>query len=243
MPGPPYPDPGLVAVRNRRVPSHASSSTAAGKQEVTAALALVDRVTVDDFALLPFKGYAEPHDLTLTFDGVRPGVPQVLLLYGWVDYADSSSNLAASQAGIGAPAADSGGCRRRRVRGRNRPDGIPGGPAQDHGGAPPGHRGRERAAAQNPDQHAHLLGPDRACRGRRRSRSGVATRCPDGRVRFRRVSRTPSAARNPAHRVPLRNARGAGHLGCARGGIHQARGRAAPPRRDRRPLRHRPARR
>ena len=102
MPGPPYPSPGLIAVRNRRAPSHASSSTAAGSREVTAALARVDRDYVDDFALLPFKGYAEPHDLTLTFDGVRPGVPHALLLYGWVDYADSSSNLAASQAGVGA---------------------------------------------------------------------------------------------------------------------------------------------
>ena len=100
MPGPPYPAPGLIAVRNRRVPSHASSSTAAGSREVTAALARVDRDYVDDFALLPFKGYAEPHDLTLTFDGIRAGTPLVLLLYGWVDYADSSSNLAASQAGV-----------------------------------------------------------------------------------------------------------------------------------------------
>ena len=100
MPGPPYPDPGLIAVRNRRAPSHATSTTAAGAQDVTAELARVDRDYVDDFALLPFKGYAEPHDLTLTFDGIRAGVPQVLLLYGWVDYADSSSNLAASQAGV-----------------------------------------------------------------------------------------------------------------------------------------------
>jgi len=102
MPGPPYPDPGLIAVRNRRAPSRASSSTAAGEREVTAALARVDRDYVDDFALLPFKGYAETHDLTLTFEGVRPGVPQALLLYGWVDYADSSSNLAASHAGVAA---------------------------------------------------------------------------------------------------------------------------------------------
>ena len=100
MPGPPYPDPGLIAVTNRRPPSHAFSSTGRGQREVTAALVRVDRDYVDDFALLPFKGYAEPHDLTLTFDGLRAGVPHVLLLYGWVDYADSSSNLAAAQAGV-----------------------------------------------------------------------------------------------------------------------------------------------
>ncbi len=101
MPGPPYPAPGLVAVRNRRPPSRASSSTEEGSErDVTAALARVDREYVDDFPLLPFKGYAKPHELTLTFDGVRADVPHVLLLYGWVDYADSSSNLAASQAGV-----------------------------------------------------------------------------------------------------------------------------------------------
>ncbi len=100
MPGPPYPEPGLIAVRNRRPPSRASSGTAGQEEDVTAALSRVDRDYVDDFALLPFKGYAEPHTLTLTFGEVRPGARHVLLLYGWVDYADSSSNLAASQAGV-----------------------------------------------------------------------------------------------------------------------------------------------
>lgn len=101
MPGPPYPAPELIAVRNRRPPVRAVSRGSEGEErEVTAALARVDREYVDDFELLPFKGYAEPHTLTLTFDEVRGDAPHVLLLYGWVDYADSSSNLAASQAGV-----------------------------------------------------------------------------------------------------------------------------------------------
>ncbi len=103
LPGPPYPEPTLVAVRDRRTPRRAVSSSGAGEpQDVTAALAAVDRRTVDDFRLLPFKGYAEAHALTLDFGPVRPGAEHVLLLYGWVDYADSSSNLAASQAGVAA---------------------------------------------------------------------------------------------------------------------------------------------
>ena len=101
MPGPPYPAPGLIPVRNRRAPVHArSSGESGGSREVTERLRQVDRETVDDFALLAFKGYAEPHDLELRFEGIRPGVRHALLLHGWVDYADSSSNLAAAQAGV-----------------------------------------------------------------------------------------------------------------------------------------------
>lgn len=103
LPGPPYPEPTLVAVRERRPPRRAISSSESGPgRDVTATLAEVDRRTVDDFRLLPFKGYAENHTLTLEFGPVRPGADHVLLLYGWVDYADSSSNLAASQAGVAA---------------------------------------------------------------------------------------------------------------------------------------------
>ncbi len=101
MPGPPYPEPGLVAVRNRRPPSEARSAWGnAPSRDRTAALRRVDRIYVEDFPLLPFKGYAEEHALTLRFDDVRAGADHVLLLHGWVDYADSSSNLAASQAGV-----------------------------------------------------------------------------------------------------------------------------------------------
>ena len=101
LPGPPYEEPGLIAVRNRIPPSEAVLSVGSGPdREVTRELARADREQVDGFSLLPFKGYAEPHTLTLSFDGARAGVAQVLLLHGWVDYADSSSNLAASQAGV-----------------------------------------------------------------------------------------------------------------------------------------------
>ena len=101
MPGPPYPEPELIAVRNRRAPRRAVSAGGDGAgRDVTSQLARVDREYVDDFALLPFKGYAESHTLTLTFDDVREDVPHALLLYGWVDYADSSSNLAASQSRV-----------------------------------------------------------------------------------------------------------------------------------------------
>lgn len=101
MPGPPYPAPGLIPVRHRSAPVRARSSGAEGPaREVTERLRQVDREYVDDFALLPFKGYAEPHHLELGFEGIRPGVRHALLLHGWVDYADSSSNLAAAQAGV-----------------------------------------------------------------------------------------------------------------------------------------------
>lgn len=130
LPGPPYPPPGLVAVRNRQTPRRAFSAGPGGRErEVTAALAEVDRSYVDDFELLPFKGYAETHALTLEFDGVRPDARHVLLLYGWVDYADSSSNLAASQSGVAAapPVLEIGGPDgfRRAVDRMGFPAGLP----------------------------------------------------------------------------------------------------------------------
>src|SRR4029079_10897099 len=54
-----------------------------------------DRRYADDFDLLPIRGYAAPHALT-----IDPGVSGdnvVLLLTGWTDYAFSNDNVAASQ--------------------------------------------------------------------------------------------------------------------------------------------------
>ncbi len=68
--------------------------------DVTGLIAEKDRLYPSEFRLLPFKGYAEEHSLTLDLGELEPGARYVLLLYGWVDYADSSANLAASQAGV-----------------------------------------------------------------------------------------------------------------------------------------------
>jgi hypothetical protein len=60
----------------------------------------LDRMYADDFDLLPIRGYASDHELTLQLDpGVSPRARMVLLLTGWTDYAWSSDNLAASQSG------------------------------------------------------------------------------------------------------------------------------------------------
>ena len=62
------------------------------------AIASLDRQYPDDFALSPITGYAEPHALTLDL-GAGADRP-LLLLTGWTDYAFSSDNVAAHQAGI-----------------------------------------------------------------------------------------------------------------------------------------------
>ena len=64
--------------------------------DVLARLTKLDRTYPDDFKLLPVRGYAEEH--TLTLDLGRDAT--LLLLTGWTDYAWSSDNLGASQRGL-----------------------------------------------------------------------------------------------------------------------------------------------
>jgi hypothetical protein len=59
-------------------------------------LARLDRTYPDDFKLLPVRGYAEEHALTLD---LGKGAT-LLLLTGWTDYAWSSDNVGASQRGL-----------------------------------------------------------------------------------------------------------------------------------------------
>jgi cytochrome c-type biogenesis protein CcmH/NrfG len=82
----------LFAIRDARVP-HAVDE---GDRDVTDRISTIDRRYPDGFALERFRGYAATHTLTLDF---RDASPTVLLLTGWTDYAFSSDNRAAHQAG------------------------------------------------------------------------------------------------------------------------------------------------
>jgi tetratricopeptide (TPR) repeat protein len=97
MAGPRYPEPRLYAVRDLRPPVGAVDHLG---RDVTPLIARQDRQYPSEFGLLPFKGYAELHSLTLDLGDLEANRHYVLLLYGWIDYSDSSSNLAAGQAGV-----------------------------------------------------------------------------------------------------------------------------------------------
>lgn len=127
MPAPPYPEARHYAVRDIRIPQRVVDHRG---RDVTGLIIEKDRTYPEEFELLPFKGYAEEHSLTLDLGPLRSGEHVVLLLYGWVDYADSSSNLAASQAGVkGIPpyleVADPGGGFRPGLAQMGFPAGLP----------------------------------------------------------------------------------------------------------------------
>jgi tetratricopeptide (TPR) repeat protein len=108
-----YPDEGLrdaapafklYASEGARPPAAATDDHG---HDVLSRLTKLDRQYPDDFKLLPIRGYAEPHTLTLDLgkdEGTadkRPDSSFILLLTGWTDYAWSSDNVAASQGGLG----------------------------------------------------------------------------------------------------------------------------------------------
>jgi tetratricopeptide (TPR) repeat protein len=69
-------------------------------RDVLARITRMDRQYPDDFRRDPIRGYADEHTLTLKLDdGVPAGHRTLLLLTGWTDYAWSSDNVAATQAG------------------------------------------------------------------------------------------------------------------------------------------------
>jgi len=96
MPAPPYPAFKLFITRNSRPPVAAVDEKG---NDVLQAVLKVDRRYPDSFKLLPFKGYAEPHELILDLGDLSQAQRVLLLLTAWIDYADSSSNLAAWQSG------------------------------------------------------------------------------------------------------------------------------------------------
>ncbi len=93
---PPFPEFELFAARDVRSPVAVGDHTGAN---VTEKARKLDRQFIDNFPLEPrFRGYAQPHELTIDTSGDAHA--DVLLLTGWTDYAFSSDNVAATQAGL-----------------------------------------------------------------------------------------------------------------------------------------------
>ena len=89
----------IQAVRDLQAPTRVVDDHG---RDVGARVARIDRTYPDDFSLAPIRGYAASHALTIdvspTGSDARGGT--VLLLTGWTDYAFSSDNVAAQQAGL-----------------------------------------------------------------------------------------------------------------------------------------------
>lgn len=84
----------LFAVTEARVPKASDDHG----HDVTDQISRIDHRSPDDFLSERFRGYARPHELVLDLAAV-PARP-VLLLTAWTDYAFSSDNVAAHQAGL-----------------------------------------------------------------------------------------------------------------------------------------------
>jgi cytochrome c-type biogenesis protein CcmH/NrfG len=85
----------LFATRDPRTPRAFDH----GGHDVTERLARLDRAFVDGLPLERIRGYAREHALTFDLSAL-PLSHTLLLLTGWTDYAFSSDNVAAHQAGL-----------------------------------------------------------------------------------------------------------------------------------------------
>jgi hypothetical protein len=95
---PPFPEHELMIARD--VKPAAAVFDGAGR-DVTARAAARDRLFIDDLPIEKIRGYARPHTLTIEMGGAEGcAAPDLLLLTGWTDYAFSSDNVAAHQAGL-----------------------------------------------------------------------------------------------------------------------------------------------
>ncbi|MFN0123051.1 MAG: FG-GAP-like repeat-containing protein, partial [Blastocatellia bacterium] len=98
MPGPPYAPFRIWSVRAPRPPVSAIDDKG---HDIRPLIEKIDDRYPSDFERLRFKGYAKEHAIELDLGSEALRAKQVLLLlHGWIDYADSTANLAAAQAGV-----------------------------------------------------------------------------------------------------------------------------------------------
>jgi Tfp pilus assembly protein PilF len=96
MPGPPYPEFKIYSVESPRPPVKAVDDRG---NDILPLIKDVDRRYPQEFEKLRFKGYAGEHAMTLDLGDIKDAKRVLLMMTAWIDYADSTSNLAAYQAG------------------------------------------------------------------------------------------------------------------------------------------------
>ncbi|MFM8394871.1 MAG: FG-GAP-like repeat-containing protein, partial [Acidobacteriota bacterium] len=96
LPGPPFPEFKLYTSRDARPPVRARDDRG---NDILPLIKTIDRRYPEEFEKLPFKGYAREHAIELDLGNLRPAAKVLLLMTAWIDYADSTSNYAAAQAG------------------------------------------------------------------------------------------------------------------------------------------------
>ncbi len=94
---PPYPEFKLYPLRNLRPPVAAKDHRGL---DVLVTLEEIDDEWYDGFDRLDIHGYAEDYALELNLGDLSEFAHPVLLGYGWVDYAHSTSNWSAAQRGL-----------------------------------------------------------------------------------------------------------------------------------------------
>ena len=94
---PPYPEFKLYPLHNLRPPVAAKDHRGL---DVLATLEEIDDEWYDGFDRLDIHGYAEDYALELNLGDLSEFAHPVLLGYGWVDYAHSTSNWSAAQRGL-----------------------------------------------------------------------------------------------------------------------------------------------
>ncbi len=97
MPERPYPSFKLYSVEAPRPPLAAIDDKG---RDILPLIKDIDRHYPEDFEKLKFKGYAQEHAIELDLGNVSQAKQVLLLLTAWIDYADSTANLAAAQAGV-----------------------------------------------------------------------------------------------------------------------------------------------
>ncbi len=96
LPGPPYLPFRLLTAESATTPVSANDGHG---NDVLSSIQKIDRIYPPVADSQPFQGYSDIHELILDL-GQASQDYTVLLMWAWIDYADSSSNFAAFQSGI-----------------------------------------------------------------------------------------------------------------------------------------------